>query len=93
MLKESYFFRQRDDAPMLGFKRVNFQGSSSGSMLSDRTSVLYVHVCPSGEPLTPERLHHCGCLPDFSQWKNIQVVVLYAWHVVDLLGGATRIGR
>ena len=28
--------------------------------------LLYIHVCPSGEPLRPERLHHCGCLYDFS---------------------------
>ena len=27
--------------------------------------LLYIHVCPSGEPLRPERLHHCGCLLDF----------------------------
>ena len=63
-------------AANLGFRRVDLLGSSVLSLLNPccliaplcflNHGLLYIHVCPSGEPLRPERLHHCGCLYDFS---------------------------
>ena len=63
-------------AAMLGFRRVDLLGSSDLSLLDPCCLIaplcflyhglLYIHVCLSGEPLRPERLHHCGCLYDSS---------------------------
>ena len=63
-------------AAILGFRRVDLQGSSVFFLLNPCCPIaplcflyhglLYIHVWPSGEPLRPERLHHCGCLYDFS---------------------------
>ena len=44
MLEESWFFWQRDDAPMLGFRRVDLQGSLSALFW---IHVVWSHLCVS----------------------------------------------
>ena len=76
MKEESWFCWQRIDFSNVGFQESGPPGVVSHSLLDPCLplhlfvflyhGLLYIHVCPSGEPLRPERLHHCGCLYVFS---------------------------